>query len=301
MKLLSRLLVGVAGLHLVGCGSPVPPAESKPSPAAATAINVAEEPDECNDRACCQFPSRAELAQSDLAGSLEPTPPGAPRALPILPEEGTFQVLTPDGHIQLQTREDHSRRLWITATVCQREAPLELFLCRTQTKEHEAIVSTDAAPVFMDATLKAMGAEPGSPAEFEPEYKPATGSVIQVSVYYRGDDGKPVLAPAQSWIRESETKQPMQHHWVFAGSRLYPDPVDPNGKPMYAANNGNLISLANFYDSMLDLPIKSLDNNDFLLYEANPATIPPLGSKVYVILEVQKPAAKSKPAQPDQE
>ena len=38
---------------------------------------------------------------------------------------------------------DNKRRVLVNAEVCLREGQLELFLCRKQTKEHEAILAAD--------------------------------------------------------------------------------------------------------------------------------------------------------------
>ena len=54
------------------------------------------------------------------------------------------------------------------------------------------------------------------------------------------------------------------------------------------ANNGELISVSNFSDSMLDLPVQSdkdVGNVADLMFEINTPRIPPRQTKVLVTLE----------------
>jgi hypothetical protein len=78
-------------------------------------------------------------------------------------------------------------------------------------------------------------------------------------------------------------------------SAAYPDPDDDeknSKKPkLYAANSGDVICLSNFATAMLDLPIQSSASNDDLQFDAHTDRIPPLGTKVMVILE---PVAEKK-------
>ena len=185
---------------------------------------------------------------------------------------------------------DQEERVLLVAEVCLREGVLEVLLCKKNTKEHEAILRTDVDARFIHAALVAAGARPGSPVRFlnpqtdEPDYRPASGSRINVHVHYRRAD-RPFTHPAQDWIIDLKTKKPMAHHWVFAGSRFLKDPDNPTAQPYYAANNGEVISLSNFVDSMLDVPVASSREEVNLLYRTNTEKIPPRMSGVYVILE----------------
>ncbi len=161
---------------------------------------------------------------------------------------------------------------------------LEEFLCRRYTKEHESILAADIDARDLHKALVLAGAEPGGPAEFDPVYKPAHGSHIKVLVQYQ-KAGKTVTLPAQEWIRDIEKKKPMAVDWVFAGSKLVINPLEPNKPPMYLANDGDVISISNFDCSLLDLPIRSTAENANLNYEAFTEKIPAQETKVRVILE----------------
>src|SRR6187397_816857 len=57
-------------------------------------------------------------------------------------------------------------RVALACEVCLREGPLEVFLCKKGTKEHEAVVRVDADAQFIHAALAAAGAKAGTPTEF---------------------------------------------------------------------------------------------------------------------------------------
>ena len=121
-------------------------------------------------------------------------------------------------------------------------------------------------------------------AKGEPDYKPAHGAKVAVSVHHTLG-GKPTTDNARDWIQDSRTKKSMDTDWVIAGSRLVKNPDKPDDPAYYTANLGEVISVSNKRDSMLEVPVKSTDADADLLYAVNTAKVPPLGSMVWVILE----------------
>ena len=109
-----------------------------------------------------------------------------------------------------------------------------------------------------------------------------------MSVHYR-HAGKLHSHPAQDWIRDLKTKKPMAHDWVFAGSRFVKDPDQPDKPPQYTANNGEIVGISNFIDSMLDIPVNVGSDNSELVFDAYTVKIPPVLTKVWLILEIRKP------------
>jgi hypothetical protein len=178
------------------------------------------------------------------------------------------------------------RRVIVTGYVCLRQGNLEELLCRRYTKEHESILAADIDARELHAGLLAAGGEAGSPAQFEPKYKPASGTRIKVTLRYQ-KDGKTVSVPAQQWLRVIETKQPMNVDWVFAGSKLAQNILDKDKPPFYQANDGDVISVSNFESSLLDIPVRSTSEDANLTYEAFTERIPPLETPVEIILEPQ--------------
>jgi hypothetical protein len=181
-------------------------------------------------------------------------------------------------------RKGDQFRVVIQAEICLREGQLEGLLCRKGTKEHEEILTADVDARAVHFALLAAGAKEGSPVKFEPKYQPASGTPIKITLEYQ-KDGKPVSVPAKDWIINPKTKKHLETDWVFAGSKLVANPDGKDKPPIYLANYGDLICLCNMESAMLDLPVESPKRLEDRLYEAHTERIPPLETKVMVILE----------------
>src|SRR5262245_15900384 len=206
-----------------------------------------------------------------------------PEQAPPIPE--SFKALNKDKkNLFFEVMKDGSRKVHLIADVCLREGPLEVLLCKQNTKEHESILHIDADAREIHCALEAAGAKAGTPVKFVPKYEAATGTKIKISVTYR-EKGKVKTVPVGEWIKDKKTGKDMAHDWVFAGSRFFQDPDQPNAPGYYMANNGEFISLANFPDSMLDLPVKSPKEAADLIFEINTPRIPPFRTPVIVTLE----------------
>lgn len=287
----------------LGCdsGSPNPASKSLPasvSPASASPI-VPSESDRQKDSSKTTLPQTEppspNSTEEDFHKDALPLPE-APKADP----KSTHTPLQKDNSIILESKPDGTKRVLIQAEVCLREGPLELLVCKAKTKEHEAVLRVTVDAQFIHAALVAAGAKPGQPVQFvdpktqEPSYRPASGQKIAITIHTT-KEGKPVAYKAQEWVRSIEGKKPLSHDWVFAGSRLMKDPDKPDNPPVYTANFGDVISISNFVDAMLEIPVSISSENDQLAYEAATDKIPPLGSKVWLVLEpVPDDQAKAK-------
>jgi hypothetical protein len=194
----------------------------------------------------------------------------------------------PNVWLEVQGKE---RRVVIRGAVCLREGALEVFLCRKGSKEHESIVSADVDGRSIHEALNLAGAKEGSPVEFVPKYKAAHGDAIKVFIEYE-EQGRRKKVNARDLIRQTKTKKELESDWVFAGSRLFRDPVEKDKPPIYLANtDGYFIGVSNFETALLDVPISSPNDDAERLYEAWTDRIPPLGTECTVILEpINKPA-----------
>src|SRR5690606_27879139 len=96
-----------------------------------------------------------------------------------LPEPKGAKRLAPDYEIWLDPKE---KAVLIDGQISLREGMLEMFACIKNTKEHESIVSANTKAYLVHAALLTLGAEPGSPVRFRPEYAPPTGTEIDVLV-----------------------------------------------------------------------------------------------------------------------
>ena len=193
----------------------------------------------------------------------------------------------PEGAVSLAP----NARVWIhpqrklvivDGKVCLRRGQLEMFACPLRSKEHESVVAVQAQPRIVHAGLLAVGAAVGHPVQFDPKYLPAAGTPIDIFVLWKDKAGKKHKAPAQQWIRQVKTGKAMRDTWVFAGSGFFTDPE--TGKRYYHADGGDFICVSNFSSAMLDLPVPSSQAAAELLFEAFTENIPPLETKVRLVL-----------------
>ena len=175
------------------------------------------------------------------------------------------------------------KRKWVIVdgSVCVREGPLEMFICPAQTKEHESVITTPVESESVHTSLLAIGAQTGSPVQFQPEYKRATGSVIDIVVVWVDENQKVKASLAQDWIKKGNTRKTMQYAWVFGGSGYWKNP-NTNEK-IYYGNDGSLVCLSNFPTATIDLPVESSNSNAARLYYANTSKIAPLKTPVRII------------------
>jgi hypothetical protein len=142
--------------------------------------------------------------------------------------------LNPQGTVLIDRKH---KRLLLKTRVVLREGVLEMFLCKSQTKEHESILSIDSEAYIIHAGLQVLGAEPGTPVRFDEEFHPPTGPHIDVWVNWTDAEGKEHREKAQSWVR-NVTRRYYEHavSELPAGVKL-----DPDGELRYDARNKILI------------------------------------------------------------
>ncbi|MBT4010875.1 MAG: hypothetical protein HOF15_01025 [Planctomycetaceae bacterium] len=175
------------------------------------------------------------------------------------------------------------KRKWVIVdgSVCLREGPLEMFICPAQTKEHESVITTPVDAETVHTSLLAIGAKTGSPVQFQPEYKRATGAVIDIVVVWVGEDGKINANLGQDWVKKGNTRKTMQYAWVFGGSGYWKNPN--TDERIYYGNDGSLVCLSNFPTATIDLPVESSNSNAARLYYANTPQIAPLKTPVRLV------------------
>lgn len=186
------------------------------------------------------------------------------------------------------------RRLVLRTRVALTDGYLEHLLCLVQTKEHESILATEAAPRLIHAGLLLTGAEPGHPVRFVPKFETPTGSAIRIDLEWIGKDGKVERADAKDWVTDQKTKKPLDIDWVFAGSSTFKDPESK--RTIYAADGGDLFTVSNFTSAILDLPISSPADDNARGFLANTPHIPPRGTYVTMYLRPVPKDAAAKPS-----
>jgi hypothetical protein len=170
--------------------------------------------------------------------------------------------LTLEGDVWIDSK---NKQVVMQGEVCLTKGPLEMFAVTKGTKEHEAVVAVNTKAFVVHSALLAVGAQSGNTVKYEPKFMPASGTTIDIWVYWIDDKGEQHKGRAQDWVKDVKTKQPMKYPWVFAGSGFYVD--EATKKQYYMAEAGDFICVSNFPDAMLDLPIESTSDNDDLLFE----------------------------------
>ena len=188
-----------------------------------------------------------------------------------------------------------NKRLAMRSVVALREGSLEHLLCRRNTKEHEAVLATEASPKLIKAGLLLLGVAEGKPVQFDPKFSAPSGGKVKIEVEWI-DNGKTKKALAKEWVKDIQDK-PLTLDWVFAGSSFYTDPITQ--KQYFGADDGDLITVANFPTAILDLPIASSESDASRGFMANTEKIPPQGTRVTIYLSalgkpVSAPAASPK-------
>lgn len=237
--------------------------------------------------------SKAELLSKPAESTtpLETQTPAKKDLATILKEEKVeFEKQTieiPDSWVRM-SKDNHiwadkkNKRVIVRGMTCLDHGLLEMFACPRDTKEHESIVSVHANAWEAHATLVALGINPGKPMLWWEEYYPVSGPVMNVEVWWTGKDGKMVKKRAQDLILNRDTGKPMECEFVFGGSEQLYDPYKK--KNDYLADQGPMINVANQPDAMIDVSIASSDAAQGSLFEANTANLPPVNTKVYIVL-----------------
>jgi hypothetical protein len=232
--------------------------------------------------------SAAELDRPVAKSAEKTTPSVVPREL------WPGQAVVKEDLVRLSKVEsvwlDKKRKIVIVGgAVCTRQGPLEMFACPRGTKEYESVVAVNSKAQTVHAALLAVGVTPGTPVEFQPKYKAATGPIIEILVLWHDDKTKKLRrVHAQQWVRHVKSQSAMSEDWVFAGSGFWKDP--DTGEEFYQAEGGELICVSNFSTATLDLPVASPQDNQGLYFDAFTENIPPLGTRVWLALREKKTA-----------
>jgi hypothetical protein len=171
----------------------------------------------------------------------------------------------------------------IDAEVILREASLELFLySKSPTpKEHESILRTRVPSSRIYQALGVAGFVPGQTMRYFPDtdrVRPPSGDPVEVFVRFERD-GKSVEEPATEWMFDVNARTQMRPtHWLFTGS-------ERTEEGQFAADiEGTVITVVDFPSSLLSLPVSHTSSDAQLWLKTNTVRIPPIGTKVVVIL-----------------
>lgn len=194
------------------------------------------------------------------------------------PPPGTTSI-SKEGRLWIDRKRS---RVYVDGYVALKRGPLEMFACPIGTKEHESIVAVLAKSREVHAALLAIGASPGTPVRFRPEFKPASGQIIRVFVCWYDSEGEFQSVDARQWIQDLQTEKAMDVEWVFAGSGFWQDPEDK--REYYQADSGDMICVSNFSSAMLDVAMSSSADTDSLRFVPMEESIPDRETPVRLVL-----------------
>jgi len=170
----------------------------------------------------------------------------------------------------------------VRGSICLQEGLLEMFACPPDTKDHESIVSTHAMASEAHAAFLAMGVDHGKPMVWVGKYVPVTGPIIEIQVWW-SENGELKKRRAQEMILNAHTEKAMETDFVFGGSEIYHDTHTKENT--YYADSGEFINVTNSPYAMIDIAIESTTKaEEGLLYSALTENVPPINTKVYLVM-----------------
>jgi hypothetical protein len=178
-----------------------------------------------------------------------------------------------------------NRAVHVDARVVLRSGPLEFLACFGG-KEHESILRLEASATHIYLALGLVGLQPGRPPRWDPDrqaYLPAEGDLVDLWIEFE-EDGATRRVSGFDWTRAVEYGQPpAARPWVFAGSKTGPDGM------LVADRTGEGAAVVDMPSSLLALARNYSSSNAELWLEADAAAIPPVNTRVRVILAPARP------------
>ena len=180
------------------------------------------------------------------------------------------------------------RQVEVDARVVLRHGYLELFACSPQTKEHESILCVHARPYHIYQAMGLLGLQPGKPVGWDPKTEKVilpTGDRLELFVRYKHPKtGKVHTDPVHTWMRDAASGKTMPAtHWLFTGSQKLDD------GSFYADTDGTVVAVVDFSSSLISLSGSRSASNDQLTLEPDPERIPPVQTKVALIIRRATP------------
>jgi hypothetical protein len=224
-------------------------------------------------------PAKKESAEEQVTEVIEQAAK-KPRDLgpPLVDNPENLKRLHPEQPVWIDMK---NRQVVLQGEVCSAGYPLEFFATYPN-RSYESVLSVNVQPSVVHAGLLAVGAKPGHPVRFQPEFTPPKGTEVAIEVRWKDAQGKVQSSPAQKWIRNIKTKKALDTNWVFAGSMFV---MDQEGTRSYAADSGELICVLNLQSAMLDLPVRSDSAMESRVFEAFTERLPPQNTPTTVIFK----------------
>lgn len=158
------------------------------------------------------------------------------------------------------TIDRSSNEVFFPGKVNVTEGDLEVLICTPSGRAHESLLVSDIDPYKLQLALLLAGAANGTrnAPEEKDGAKPAVvqGSIIDIFI----KPEKLERFPIEQWLMNKKTKrEKKQEGWVFVGSSFTAD------KQCLATEEGNIVNLWSFGNTILDNPSTTGDTDDIFV------------------------------------
>jgi hypothetical protein len=192
----------------------------------------------------------------------------------------------------------------VDGTILLDRGVIELLGCGSGGKEYESVLRLDADVQGLDLALSLIGLKRGPIPGRLADPSLVQGSRVLVLLQWLTEDGKTVTHRAEDCIVNIQRKTPMPRvGWTYVGAMLpVPDPAATGGKTyrvLAAAGTRSLLTTYRDPSTLLDNPLT--DAIDDSLYVANYMILPPMATKVRVILRAPEEPVKKEIAKLEEE
>ncbi len=184
--------------------------------------------------------------------------------------------LLPDQNVKIGVITIHRRELEVSfpGRINMTAGDLEVLIAMPHGRVHESLLVSDADPLGLQLALLLIGAENGSRCGGG---KISRGTILNIDVQPENGGRMPV----EAWISNKRTAGGIDRFgWVFVGSSFTHD------MRCLAKEEGNLVNIWSFGNTILDNPSSTGDEDDFIV--VNPETVGKNGTPVSIYMSFGK-------------
>jgi len=188
-------------------------------------------------------------------------------------EKGVFQL----GNVIVDT---NTREITAPGSINMANNIIEYFACAKLGKTHESLMVLDVEPIHLQVVLLSpLGMKEGSNLRMPGDPRIPQGDQAEIWVEWELA-GKRFRRRAEDLIYNAKKKSSMQHtNWVFTGARIV-------GNVFTAQAYKNIIAIYRDPDAIFNHPLEG--GKDDTTYYVNSEVVPPVGTKVKVIIKQVK-------------
>lgn len=174
------------------------------------------------------------------------------------------------------TIDKNKREITVPGEVNMTSGMIELLATTKTGKRHESVLVCDVEPYRLQVALLLIGLNPGGNIQYQGDPATPEGDPVLVWVKWAEKEKERVVRGEDLIFNKVEKKTMPHTHWVFSGSKTV------NGK-FVAQITGSLITTYHDPYTIMDNPLPTGADDTF--YEVNRDIIPPLGTKVLLVIQ----------------